>query len=130
MDEQDMDVLQHGEEIDLDGEASMPERARMRARREEMRRRAEERMEEFQRQAIDVPMRVVTGAVGVLPVQTREHLRQSAREGVLALQSFVEATGSAGVMLIDRLFADPRSPKETAQPRRITIEREDEPTRD
>ncbi len=120
MDEQDMDVLEHGEEIDLDGEAAMPERERMR-------RPAEEWMEEFQRQAIEVPMRVISGAVGALPVQTREHLRQSAREGVLALQSFVEATGAAGVLLIDRLFADPRSPKETAQPRRITIEREDEP---
>lgn len=122
MDEQEMDVLQHGDAIDLDSEAAMPGRART----ETMRRRAEARMEEWQRRAATAPMRALTGAVGVLPVQTREHLRQSAREGVLALQSFVDATGAAGVTLIDRLFAGPRTPNETDQPRRITIEHEDE----
>ena len=122
MDEEEMDVIDRGEEIDLDGDDAMPERAR---RREEMRRRAQERMDEMQRQMVQVPMRVLTEAMGMLPVQTREHLRQSAREGVLAMQSVVDAFGSAGVMAIDRLFADPRTPKETAETRRIVIERDE-----
>lgn len=121
MDEQDMDVFPHSEAV-------MPERVRKHTRREKARRRAEKRRAAFQRQAVDVPMRVISGAVGVLPVQTREHLRQSAREGVLAMQSFLDATGAAGVTLIDRIFADPRAAKENARPRRIIIEREDEPT--
>jgi hypothetical protein len=122
MDEEEMDVIDRGEKIDLDGDAAMPERAR---HREEMRRRAQERMDEMQRQMVQVPMRVLTETMGILPVQTREHLRQSAREGVLAMQSVADAIGSAGVMAIDRLFADPRTPKETAQPRRIVIERDE-----
>ncbi len=121
MDEEELDVIDHGEEVDLDSDAAMARRNR----REEMRRRAQERMDEMQRRMTQAPLRMLSGAVGMLPVQTREHLRQSAREGVLAVQSFFDAVGSAGVMAVDRLFADPRSPQETAQPRRITIERED-----
>ena len=121
MDEEEMDVIDHGEEVDLESDSAMPGRGR----REEMRRRAQERMDEMQRQMAQAPMRMFSEAVGMLPVQTREHMRQSAREGVLAVQSFFDAIGSAGVLAIDRLFADPRSPQETAQPRRIVIERED-----
>lgn len=120
MDEEEMDVIEHGEEIDLDSDV-----ARLKRRRDEMRRRAQERMDEMQRRVVQAPVRLFSGAVGVLPVQTREHLRLSAREGVLAVQSFFEAVGSAGVVTVDRLFADPRTPQETAQPRRIAIERED-----
>jgi hypothetical protein len=120
MDEEEMDVIDHGEEVDLESDAIA-----FRRRREEMRRRARQRMDEMQRQMVQAPVRAFSGAVGTLPVQTREHLRQSARESVFAVQSFFDAMSSAGVMLIDRLFADPRTPKETAQPRRIVIERED-----
>jgi hypothetical protein len=121
MDEEELDVIDRGEEVDLDGEDASARSNR----REEMRRRAQERMDEMQRQMVQAPVRALSGAVGMLPVQTREHLRQSAREGVLAVQSFFDAIGGAGVMAIDRLFADPRTPQETAQPRRIVIERED-----
>ncbi len=128
MDEQEMDVFEHDEEIDLDAEGLMPGRARsLHGQMHAMRHRASERMDEAQRRAMAVPRKVVSGAVGALPVQTREHLRQSARESVLAVQSFVDAVGSAGLMAVDRLFADPRSPQETAQPRRIVIEREEPP---
>jgi len=127
MDEQDMDVFEHDEEIDLDAEG-MAGRARRRAQMDEMRRRASERIDEMQRQVFQFPMRILSEAVGTLPVQTREHLRQSARESVLAVQSLVDAVSSAGLMAVDRLFADPRSPQETAQPRRIVIEREEPPT--
>jgi hypothetical protein len=121
MDEQDMDVFEHDEE--------MPGGARSRqARMDAMRQRASERMDEAQRQAMVIPRKVVSGAIGALPVQTREHLRQGARESVLAVQSFVDAVSSAGLMAVDRLFADPRSPQETAQPRRIVIEREEPPS--
>ncbi len=128
MDEQDMDVFEHDEEIDLDAEEAMPNRRRLRQDREEMRRRAAALMDEMQRRMMQFPMRLFSEAVGALPVQTREHLRQSARESVLAVQSFVDAASSAGLMAVDRLFADPRTPQETAQPRRIVIEREDTPT--
>lgn len=123
MDEQDMDVFEHDEDEDLDAEEAMPgsRRSRRMRQRETMRRRASERMDEMQRQALAIPRKVV----GTLPVQTREHLRQSARESVLAVQSFVDAVSAAGVMAVDRVFADPRSPQETAQPRRIVIEREE-----
>lgn len=127
MDEQDMDVFEHGEEVDLDAE-EMTGRARRRARMDERRRRASQRMDEMQRQVFQFPIRIFSEAVGTLPVQTREHLRLSARESVLAVQSFVDAVSSAGLTVVDRLFADPRSPQETAQPRRIVIEREEPPT--
>ena len=124
MDEQEMDVFEHDDDSDLDAERAMPGHARSRqARMDAMRQRASERMDEAQRQAMVIPRK----AVGALPVQTREHLRQSARESVLAVQSFVDAVSSAGLMAVDRLFADPRSPQETAQPRRIVIEREEPP---
>lgn len=125
MDEQEMDVFEHDEDGDFDAEEAMSRRARSRqARMDAMRQRASARMDEAQRQAMMIPRK----AVSVLPVQTREHLRQSARESVLAVQSFVDAVSSAGLMAVDRLFADPRSPQETAQPRRIVIEREDPPS--
>jgi hypothetical protein len=125
MDEQEMDVFGHDDDRDLDAEGNMPGHARSRqARMDVMRQRASERMDEAQRQAMMVPRKVV----GALPVQTREHLRQGARESVLAVQSFVDAVSSAGLMAVDRLFADPRSPQETAQPRRIVIEREEPPS--
>jgi hypothetical protein len=125
MDEQEMDVFEHDEDGDFDAEAAMPGRARSRqARMDAMRQRASARMDEAQRQAMMIPRK----AVGVLPVQTRDHLRQSARESVLAVQSFVDAVSSAGLMAVDRLFADPRSSQETAQPRRIVIEREEPPS--
>lgn len=127
MDEQEMDVFEHGEEVDLDGPDAMADRRR--ARREQMeamRRRASARMDEVQREAFAIPMKIVGEALGALPVQTREHLRLSARESVLAVQSFVDAIGSAGLMAVDRIFADPRTPQETAQPRRIVIEREEQ----
>jgi hypothetical protein len=120
MDEEEMDVIDHEEEIDLDSDM-----ARLKRRRDEMRRRAQERMEDMQRRVVQAPVRLFSGAVGVLPVQTREHLRLSVREGVLAVQSFFDAVGSAGVVAVDRLFADPRTAQEMAQPRRIAIERED-----
>ena len=125
MDEQDMDVFAH-EDIDLDSEEAMPgrERAHQR-RREEMRRRAAARMDALQRQAFAFPFRLFEGAVGTLPVQTREHLRQSARESVLAMQSFVDAISEASLTAVDRLFTDSRTPQETAPPRRIVIEREE-----
>ncbi len=122
MDEQEMDVFEHDEDGDRDAEGTMP--SRRRARRDAMRHRASERIDEVQRQAMVIPRK----AVGALPVQTREHLRQGARESVLAVQSFVDAVSSAGLMAVDRLFADPRSPQETAQPRRIVIEREEPPS--
>ncbi len=129
MDEQDMDVFTHDEEIDLDAEEAMVGHTHARrAQMDAMRHRASERMDEAQRQALAIPRKVVSGAVGALPVQTREHLRQSARESVLAVQSFVDAVSSAGLMAVDRIFADPRSPQETAQPRRIVIEREEPPS--
>jgi hypothetical protein len=121
MDEEELDVIDNGEEVDLDSDTMMARRYS----REEMRRRAKERMDEMQRRVTQAPYRVFSGAVGVLPVQTREHLRLSVREGVLAVQSFFDAVGSTGVTVVDRLFADPRTPQETAQPRRIAIERED-----
>lgn len=127
MDEQDMDVFEHDEEIDLDAEGMSGGRSR-RARMGEMRHRASERMDEMQREMVRFPIRIFSEAVGALPVQTREHLRQSARESVLAVQSFVDAVSSAGLTAVDRLFADPRTPQETAQPRRIVIEREEPPT--
>jgi hypothetical protein len=127
MDEQDMDVFEH-DDIDLNAAEAMPGGRSRRARMDEARRRASERMDEMQHEVYQFPMRVVSGAVGTLPVQTREHLRQSARESVLAVQSFVDAVSSAGLMAVDRLFADPRTPQETAQPRRIVIEREEPPT--
>ena len=125
MDEQDMDVFEH-DDIDLDDKTSG--RQSRRAQMDETRRRASERMDAMQREMFQVPMRVFSGAVGTLPVQTREHLRQSARESVLAVQSLVDAVSSAGLMAVDRLFADPRAPQETAQPRRIVIEREEPPS--
>ncbi len=128
MDEQDMDVFEHDHEIDLDAAEAMPGGQSRQARMDEMRRRASERMDEAQRRALNVPVKVVSGVVGALPVQTREHLRQGARESVLAVQSFVDAISSAGLMAVDRVFADPRTPQETAQPRRIVIEREEPPT--
>jgi hypothetical protein len=125
MDEQEMDVFEHDEDGAFDAEETMSRRARSRqARMDAMRQRASARMDEAQRQAMMIPRK----AVGVLPVQTREHLRQSARESVLAVQSFVDAVSSAGLMAVDRLFADPRSPQETAQPRRIIIEHEEPPS--
>jgi hypothetical protein len=129
MDEQDMDVFDHDHdhEIDLDAAEAMPGGRARQVRMDEMRRRASERIDEAQRRALNVPVKVVSGVVGALPVQTREHLRQGAREGVLAVQSFVDAISSAGLMAVDRVFADPRTPQETAQPRRIVIEREDPP---
>ena len=125
MDEQDMDVFEH-DDIDLDDKTSGKQSRR--AQREEARRRAAARMDAMQREMLQVPMRVFSGAVGSLPVQTREHMRQSARESVLAVQSLVDAVSSAGLMAVDRLFADPRTPQETAQPRRIVIEREEPPS--
>jgi len=128
MDEQDMDIYEHGDEVDLDAAETMPGGRSRRAQMDEMRRRASERMDEMQHGMYQFPMRLFSGAVGSLPVQTREHLRQSARESVLAVQSFVDAVSSAGMMAVDRLFADPRTPQETAQPRRIVIEREEPPS--
>lgn len=127
MDEQNMDVVEHGEPIDLDAPEAMPgsDQARRRQQVEAARERVAARLDGVQRQAAQLPLRVFTGAVGVLPVQTREHLRQSARESVLAVTSLVNAAESATLLAVDRLFADPRSAKETAQPRRIIIERED-----
>src|SRR5947209_6056004 len=128
MDEQDMDVFEHDEEIDLDADEAMASRRRARKQQmDEMRRRAAARMDELQREVFGFPMRLFSEAVGALPVQTREHLRQSARESVLAVQSLVDAVSSAGLVAVDRLFADPRTPQETAQPRRIVIEREEPP---
>ncbi|MCA1723783.1 MAG: hypothetical protein LC748_05960 [Thermomicrobia bacterium] len=76
MDEQDMDVFEHDEDIDLDAEGAIPSRTRARrAQMDEARRRASERMDEAQRQAMAIPRKVVSQAVGALPVQTREHLR-------------------------------------------------------
>lgn len=122
MDEQEMDVFEHDEDMDLDAEGGVPGRTRLRhGPIHAMRHRASERIDEVQRQAMVIPRKVV----GALPVQTREHLRQSTRESVLAVQSFVDAVSSAGLMAVDRLFADPRTPQETAQPRRIVIEREE-----
>lgn len=123
MDEQDMDVFEHDEEID-GGAAGRPGGARV----GEMRHRASERMDEMQREILHLPIRIISGAVGALPVQTREHMRQGARESVLAVQSFVDAVSSAGLTALDHLFADPRTPQETAQPRRIVIEREEPPS--
>jgi len=120
MDEEEMDVIDHEEEIDLDSDVE-----RLKRRRDEMRHRAQERMDEVQRRIVQAPVRLFSSAVGVLPVQTREHLRLSVRESVLAAQSFFDAVGSAGVLAVDRLFADPRTAQETAQPRRIAIEREE-----
>lgn len=129
MDEQDMDVYEHGDEIDLDAAEMMPGREQARrAQMDEMRHRVSERMDEMQREVFRFPIKVFSEAVGALPVQTREHLRQSARESVLAVQSFVDAVSSAGLTTVDRLFADPRTPRETAQPRRIVIEREEPPS--
>ncbi len=130
MDEQDMDVTEHGTDIDLDAAEAMPGHrgARRKEHMDAARRRASERVDEMQRQALAIPRKVVSEAVGALPVQTREHLRQGARESVLAVQSFVDAISSAGLMAVDRIFADPRTPQETAQPRRIVIEREESTT--
>lgn len=135
MDEQDMDVIERAEPIDIDGPEADPrrnQRSRGRAdevweRAEAMRARATVRAEEVQQRATQVPMQVFTGLVGALPVQTREHLRQSARESVLVVTSFVDAVGSAALLAVDRLYADPRTAQEKAQPRRIVIERDDEP---
>src|SRR6266700_367849 len=109
MDEQDMDVFEHDEEIDLDADGMKARRAHRRAQMDDMRHRASERMDEMQRQVFQFPIRILSEAVGTLPVQTREHLRQSARESILAVGSLVDAVSSAGLMAIDRLFADPRS---------------------
>ncbi|GEM_PF-4438910 len=129
MDEQEMDVFEHDEDRDLDAEEAISghRAARRRQQMDEIRQRASARVDEMQRQAVAIPRKVVSEVVGALPVQTREHLRQSARESVLAVQSFVDAVSSAGLTAVDRIFADPRTPQETAQPRRIVIERE-EPT--
>ncbi len=114
MDEQDMDVFEH-DDIDLDAETTPGGRSRRGADG----RGAPARLRAGGRDAardVPMPVRVFSGAVGTLPVQTREHLRQSARESVLAVQSFVDAVSAAGLMAVDRLFADPRTPQETAQP--------------
>lgn len=134
MDEQDMDVIERVEPIDVDGPEADPRRGqtqRGRAdevwkRAETMRTQASMRAEDVQRRATQVPMQIVNGLVGALPVQTREHLRQSARESVLVVTSFVDAVGSAALHAVDRLYADPRISQEKAQPRRIVIEHEDD----
>lgn len=72
MDEQDMDVFEHDHEIDLDAAEAMPGGRSRQARMDEMRRRASKRMDEAQRRALNVPVKVVSGVVGALPVQTRE----------------------------------------------------------
>jgi hypothetical protein len=105
MDEEDMDVIVHEEEVDLESTAMA-----LRRRREEMRRRARERMDEMQHQIKRAPGRVLSRMIGTLPVQTREHLRQSAREGLLAVQSLFEAINSSGIHLVDRLFTETQTP--------------------
>jgi nitrite reductase/ring-hydroxylating ferredoxin subunit len=99
MNEEEMDVIVHAEDVDLEREAMT-----LRRRREEMRRRARERRDEMQRQIVQAPERVLSGVIGTLPVQTREHLHASAREGVLAVQSLFDALGAAGGGLLDRIF--------------------------
>ncbi len=130
MDEQMMDVIEHGEPIDLDGPEAQPRYGRTETRKEQIdaaRQRASARLEDAQRQAMELPLKVMTGAIGALPVQTREHLRLSARESLLAVTSFWEAVGSAGLEAVERVFADSHSATTTAnaQPRRIVIERDD-----
>jgi hypothetical protein len=105
MDEEEMDVIVHEEEVDRESEAMAHRR-----RREEMRRRARERMDEMQRQIVRAPGRVLSRMIGTLPVQTREHLRLSAREGLLAMESLFEAANSSGLRLIDRLFTETPTP--------------------
>jgi hypothetical protein len=105
MDEQEMDVIDHGEAVDLESAA-----VALRHRREEMRRRTQERMDAMRHQIVHTPERVLSGMIGRLPVQTREHLRRSAREGLLAVQSLFEAIGSSGIQLVDRLFTETQTP--------------------
>lgn len=137
MDEQEMDVIERARLIDVDGPEAQPHAhppgktgdSTQAERERGWRERAEQvraRSAAFERQVSDAPLRIVNGLVGALPVQTREHLRQSAREGVLAVSSFVEAISSVALTAVDRLTADPRSEQEKAQPRRIVIEREDD----
>jgi len=134
MDEQEMDVIERPEMIDLDGPEADPRRGQMPRvrvdevweRTEAMRMRAAAQAEVSARRVTQLPMQLLNGAVGALPVQTREHLRQSARESVLAVSSLVEAVSSAALIAVDRIYADPRTPRETAQSRRIVIEH-DEP---
>ena len=68
------------------------------------------RRDEMRRQLVQAPVRVLSGVIGALPVQTREHLRTCAREGVLAVESLFDALSAAGVRLVDRIFAEPRTP--------------------
>jgi hypothetical protein len=98
MDEEELDVIDHRAAVDREREA-----ASVRRRREELRRRVTQ-----------APLRLSSRVVGVLPVQTREHLRLSVREGVLAVQSLVDALGSAGMRLSDRLFTEPPTPTASA----------------
>ena len=66
MDEQDMDVFEHDEEIDLDADEAMASRRRARKQQmDEMRRRAAARMDELQREVFGFPMRLFSEAVGV-----------------------------------------------------------------
>ncbi len=134
MDEQEMDVIERPGMIDIDGPEADPRRGqtpRVRVdevweRTEAMRVRAAAQAEASARRATELPMQLLNGMVGALPVQTREHLRQSARESVLALTSLVDAVSSAALTAVDRIYADPRAPHEKTPPRRIVIER-DEP---
>ena len=138
MDEQEMDVIERATPIDVDSPEAQPlaggaQSAHDRERDERQRmwqQRADEvraRAGAFERQVSDAPARILNSVVGALPIQTREHLRTSSREGILAVRSFVEAMSGAALTAVDRIYADPRSAQERAQPRRIVIEREDEP---
>lgn len=128
MDEQEMDVIERATPIDVDGPEAQPYAGGAQAQRErdERQRLWQQRAGEFERQVSDAPARILTNVVGALPVQTREHLRTSSREGILAVRSLVEAVSAAALVAVDRIYADPRSAQERAQPRRIVIEREDE----
>ncbi len=137
MDEQEMDRIERAAPIDVDGPEARPDAGRAQSQRERDERqrlwqqRADDvraRAGEFERQVSGAPARILNGVVGALPVQTREHLRTSSREGILAVRSLVEAVSAAALVAVDRIYADPRSEQERAQPRRIVIEREDDET--
>jgi cytochrome b6-f complex iron-sulfur subunit len=88
MDEAEMDVIEHGDAVDLETEA-----VSLRRRGAAMR-----------RQLVQAPVRLLSGVIGTLPVQTRAHLHASAQEGMLAVQSLFDALGAAGGGLLDRIF--------------------------
>ncbi len=99
MDEQEMDVIERPEPIDIDGPEADPRRGQTpRGRADEVWERAEAMRARAAVQAEDVRTAgIATTDASTqwggwrVPVQTREHLRQSARESVLAITSFVDA---------------------------------------